>query len=156
MGTCTVTTYSGYGNGPASVLNGLRTCALPASNASGSANRFFYEPTFGVIQTFWRNPAYGDLKLITQAFLLPREPWVNTAPASGSILPSAHTSMVYIDLRRICRSAGRKNNCKGRCRETGAAFVGQAYSLSVFVKSFDDGYGLKSDRLCLSYSASGS
>ena len=101
-GTCTVTNYYGYGNPPGSaVLNAgaAGTCAQPASNASGNANRFLYEPTIGVIQTLWRNPAYGDLKLITQYSYVSREPWFTTAPASASILPSAHMSMVYVDLR---------------------------------------------------------
>ena len=103
-GTCTVTTYYGYGNpaGHAALNPGATgTCAAPANNASGSANRMFYEPTFGIIQTFWRNPSYGDLKLITQYSYVSREPWYTFAPtvANPSILPSAHTSMVYIDLR---------------------------------------------------------
>jgi len=101
-GTCTVTTFYGYGQGPGNaVLNtgASGTCAQPASNASSSANRMMYEPTIGLVQTLWRNPAYGDLKLITQYSYVSREPWVTTAPASASILPSAHNSMVYIDLR---------------------------------------------------------
>jgi hypothetical protein len=100
-GTCAVTTYYGYGQGPGSAVltSGGGTCAQPASNASGSANRFLYEPTVGIIQTFWRNPSYGDLKLITQYSYVSRAPWFTTAPASASILPTAHNSMVYIDLR---------------------------------------------------------
>jgi hypothetical protein len=101
-GTCSVTTFYGYGQGPGSaVLNtgASGTCAQPASNASSSANRFFYEPTLGVIETLWRNPSYGDLKLITQYSYVSRAPWFNTAPASASILPTAHNSMIYIDLR---------------------------------------------------------
>jgi hypothetical protein len=78
-GTPPVTTFSGYGQ--------------PGS--ANSANRFLYEPTFGVVQTMWRNPAYGDLKLITQYSYVSRTPWV---VASGQ--PSvAHFSMVYVDLR---------------------------------------------------------
>jgi hypothetical protein len=43
----------------------------------------------------WRNPSYGDLKLITQYSYVSRAPWF---VASGQ--PStAHTSMVYINLR---------------------------------------------------------
>jgi hypothetical protein len=58
-----------------------------------------YEPSIGVVQTFWRNPSYGDLKLITQYSYVSRAPWYTSAPASASILPTAHNSMVYIDLR---------------------------------------------------------
>jgi hypothetical protein len=78
-GTPPATTFSGYGQ--------------PGS--ASSANRFLYEPTFGVIQTFWRNPNYGDLKVITQYSYVSRTPWVQ---ASGQPY-TAHTSMVYIDLR---------------------------------------------------------
>jgi hypothetical protein len=101
-GTCAVTTFYGYGQGPGSaVLNtgASGTCAQPASNATGNANRFLYEPTLGVIETLWRNPSYGDLKLITQYSYVSRAPWFTTSPATASILPTAHNSMIYIDLR---------------------------------------------------------
>jgi hypothetical protein len=78
-GTPAVTTFSGYGQ--------------PGS--ANSANRFLYEPTIGVVQTMWRNPAYGDLKIITQYSYVSRTPWV---VATGQPM-TAHTSMVYIDLR---------------------------------------------------------
>jgi hypothetical protein len=78
-GTPPATTLSGYGQ--------------PGS--ANSANRFLYEPTFGVIQTFWRNPNYGDLKVITQYSYVARTPWVQAAGQPYV----AHTSMVYIDLR---------------------------------------------------------
>jgi hypothetical protein len=101
-GTCAVTTFYGYGQGPGNaVLNtgATGTCAQPASNATGSANRFLYEPTLGVIETLWRNPSYGDLKLITQYSYVSRAPWFTNSPAASSILPTAHNSMIYIDLR---------------------------------------------------------
>lgn len=100
-GTCTVINFVGYGNGPGSAtLDPGSTGTCPAATgASSSANRFMYEPTIGVIETLWRNPSYGDLKLITQYSYVSRAPWFNTAPASASILPTAHNSMVYIDLR---------------------------------------------------------
>ena len=63
--------------------------------ASSSANRFIYEPTFGIHYMMWRNPNYGDLRLMTQYSYVSRTPWV---VATGT--PStAHLSMVYIDLR---------------------------------------------------------
>ena len=95
-GTCTVTTNSGYGFGPGtSVLaTGGGTCAAPGGS-NNSSDRYLYEPTFGFVHTFWRNPNYGDLKVITQYSYVSRTPWVI---ASGQ--PStAHTSMVYVDLR---------------------------------------------------------
>ena len=63
--------------------------------SSSSDNRYLYEPTVGVIQTMWRNPSYGDLKLITQYSYVSRTPWsVTTGQPSV-----AHNSMIYIDLR---------------------------------------------------------
>jgi hypothetical protein len=97
-GTCAVTTNFGYGFGSgSSVLNtgASGTCPAAPGGSANSADRALYEPTFGIIQTMWRNPSYGDLKLITQYSYVSRAPWF---VASGQ--PStAHTSMVYIDLR---------------------------------------------------------
>jgi len=73
------TTFSGYG--------------FPGS--ANTADRYLYEPTFGIIHTAWRNPNYGDLKVITQYSYVSRTPW---AVAAGTPA-TAHTSMVYIDLR---------------------------------------------------------
>ncbi len=70
--------YEGYG--------------FPGSGAG--ANRAIQEATFGVIQTFWKSPAFGDLKLITQYSYLTRNPW---APVTGVSAPSSH--MVWVDLR---------------------------------------------------------
>ncbi|HEV2522794.1 MAG TPA: hypothetical protein VGT24_10480 [Candidatus Acidoferrales bacterium] len=94
-GTCTVTTNYGYGFGPGTAVlaTGTGTCSAPAASKN-SNNRFLYEPTAGIIQTLWRNPSYGDLKIITQYSIVNRAPWfVGTNPSS------AHNNMVYIDLR---------------------------------------------------------
>jgi hypothetical protein len=58
-------------------------------------NRTISEMTFGYIQTFWKHPTYGDLKLITQYSYLWRDPWA--IPASGPT--SAHANLVYMDIR---------------------------------------------------------
>lgn len=80
-GTGGTITYTGYG--------------FPAS---GSAqNRTIEEPTIGVIQTFWKNRNYGDLKLITQVSYLSRNPWSNTATPGNA--NSAHLGMAFVDLR---------------------------------------------------------
>ena len=63
--------------------------------ANSGANRFIYEPTFGVHYTMWRNPNYGDLRLMTQYSYVSRTPWVVAVGAPQT----AHMSMVYIDLR---------------------------------------------------------
>ena len=58
-------------------------------------DRYLWEGTGGFIETLWRNPSYGDLKAITQFSYLSRTPW---AIAAGNPA-TAHTGMVYIDLR---------------------------------------------------------
>ncbi len=74
-------TYLGYG--------------FPGSPAS--ANKSIQEPTFGVIRTFWKNPKYGALQMITQYSYLSRAPWY-VAPATPK---NAHLSMAYLDIRYI-------------------------------------------------------
>ena len=63
--------------------------------SSNSQNRNIQEPTFGVIQTFWKNPHYGALSLITQYSYLTRNPWFLKTGAPKN----AHLSMGYVDLR---------------------------------------------------------
>jgi hypothetical protein len=72
---------------------GFAGYGFPGSN--NSSDRYLYEPQIGFIQTMWRNPSYGDLKLITQYAYVSRTPWV----VAGGQPATAHTSMVYIDLR---------------------------------------------------------
>jgi hypothetical protein len=60
-----------------------------------SQNRSIQEPTFGVIQTFWKHPNYGALSLITQYSYLTRDPWY---VAIGSP-KNARTNMYWVDLR---------------------------------------------------------
>jgi hypothetical protein len=80
-GTGGTTTYTGYG--------------YPAS--ASNQNRTIQEPTIGLIQTFWKNPNYGDLKLITQISYLSRNPWSVTGTPGNAA--SAHLGMAYVDLR---------------------------------------------------------
>lgn len=79
--TSTGTTYTGYG--------------YPGSGSS--QNRTIQEPTIGLIQTFWKNPNYGDLKLITQVSYLSRNPWSVTGTPGNAA--SAHLGMAYVDVR---------------------------------------------------------
>ena len=70
----------------------------PIGAAAGSANsnnRSFYEPTIGFVPTFWRNPNYGALSLITQFSYLSRSPWYVAAGTPRN----AHAAMAWIDLR---------------------------------------------------------
>jgi hypothetical protein len=77
------------------------TAAKPAyvgygyPGSSSGQNKSIQEGTFGVIQTFWKNPKYGALSLITQYSYLDRNPWY---VASGSP-KDAHLSMAFLDLR---------------------------------------------------------
>ena len=77
-------TYTGYG--------------YPGSQSGD--NRTIQEPTIGLIQTFWKNRNYGDLKLITQVSYLSRNPWSNDVTGSNPAgASSAHLGMAYVDLR---------------------------------------------------------
>jgi hypothetical protein len=58
--------------------------------------RYGQEITGGLIQTFWKNPNYGALSLITQYSYLFKEPWA-IAAAGGP--KQAHSNLIYIDLR---------------------------------------------------------
>lgn len=77
----TTTTFTGYG--------------FPGSGSG--QNRTIQEPTIGLVQTFWKNPNYGDLKLITQISYLSRNPWSVTATPGNAA--SAHLGMAFVDLR---------------------------------------------------------
>jgi hypothetical protein len=74
---------------PALIFTGY---GFPGS--SNSANRYIYEPTFGLHYMMWRNPNYGDIRIMTQFSYVSRTPWnIGTGPAT------AHMGMAYIDLR---------------------------------------------------------
>jgi hypothetical protein len=99
-GTCTVTGNYGYGDfgkGSSVVATpGTGSCASLAPGASpNSANRYIYEPTFGIHYYMWRNPNYGDIRLMTQYSYVSRTPWLVAAGAPST----AHLSMIYVNLR---------------------------------------------------------
>jgi hypothetical protein len=79
VGLIGTSSYSGYG--------------YPGSN--NSSDRYLFEPTAGFVETLWRNANYGDMKIITQYSYVSRTPWYVAAGQPAT----AHTSMVYIDLR---------------------------------------------------------
>jgi hypothetical protein len=62
---------------------------------SSSANRQFQEPSFGYYYTFWKNPRYGALQIITEYAYLTRAPWY-VAPGTPS---TAHAHMMFGSLR---------------------------------------------------------
>ena len=74
---------------------GTSPCGYGFSGSPNTNDRTVQEDTFGWIQTFWRNPNYGALSLITQASYLTRTPWFVAAGAPRT----AHAGMAYVDLR---------------------------------------------------------
>jgi len=70
-------------------------CGYGFSASSNTNDRNVQEPTIGFIPTFWRNPNYGALSLITQFSYLSRAPWIVAKGAPKN----AHLGMAYIDLR---------------------------------------------------------
>lgn len=66
-------------------------------NSSNSANRAIQEPSLGWIQTFWKNPQFGALQLITQGGYITRAPWFVAAGAPKN----AHLTQVWVDLRYV-------------------------------------------------------
>jgi hypothetical protein len=65
------------------------------SGSAGSNNRSIQEATIGLTQTLWKNPTYGDLKLMTQYSYLTRNPWYVATGAPGH----ADLHMVFVNLR---------------------------------------------------------
>ena len=63
--------------------------------SANSQNHHIWEGTFGLAQTFWKNPSYGALSMITQFSYVNRNPWYVATGAPSN----AHLGMVYVDLR---------------------------------------------------------
>jgi uncharacterized coiled-coil protein SlyX len=80
-GTCAGKPFTGFG-GP---------------NSSNAANRSVQQGTFDWTQTFWRNPQYGAVLLVTQYSYVTRSPWFVPAGAPKN----AHLSMAYVSLRYV-------------------------------------------------------
>jgi hypothetical protein len=90
-------TYIGrnYGLTPPSTYVGY---GYPASSSeTSSQNKTIQEGTFGIIQTFWKNPRFGALQLITQYSYLTRAPWF--VPTGSP--KNAHLSEAYADIRYV-------------------------------------------------------
>jgi hypothetical protein len=66
-------------------------------NSASNNNRAIQEGTLGWIQTFWRNPQYGALQLITQASYVTRAPWFVALGAPKN----AHLAMGWVDVRYV-------------------------------------------------------
>lgn len=65
--------------------------------SANTNNRAIQQPTFDWTQTFWRNPQYGAIQLITQTSYLTRSPWF-VAPGAPK---NAHLVMVYTTMRYV-------------------------------------------------------
>ena len=66
-------------------------------NSPNSANRAIQEGSFEWTQTFWKNPQYGAVLLVTQTSYLTRAPWFVAAGAPKN----AHLMMGYVSLRYV-------------------------------------------------------
>lgn len=65
---------------------------------AGIMNRAIQEGTIDWTQTFWRNPQYGAVLLVTQASYVTRSPWSNGIGATPNP-KNAHLTMGYVSLR---------------------------------------------------------
>ena len=95
---CTVTGNYGYGDfgsGTSVITSGSGTCPTAPVASPGTANRYIYEPTFGIHYYMWRNPNYGDIRLMSQYSYVSRAPWYVAAGSPAT----AHLSMIYVNLR---------------------------------------------------------
>jgi hypothetical protein len=66
-------------------------------NSANNNNRSVQEATIDWTQTFWKNPQYGAVLLVTQASYVTRSPWFVAAGAPKN----AHLTMGYVSLRYV-------------------------------------------------------
>ena len=74
-----------------------RFAGFGAINSTNFANRAVQQGTIAWTQTFWRNPQYGALLLVTQASYLTRAPWF----VAGGAPKNAHLGMGYLSIRYV-------------------------------------------------------
>jgi len=84
--------YIGFG-WPDQVVGGITV----RGGSPNNNNRAIQEGTLDWTQTFWKNPQYGALQMITQASYVTRAPWFVAAGAPKN----AHLFMAYVDIRYI-------------------------------------------------------
>ena len=73
------------------------TIGFGGINSPNSANRALQEGSIEWTQTFWKNPQYGAVLLVTQASYLTRAPWFVAAGAPKN----AHLGMGYMSIRYV-------------------------------------------------------
>ena len=81
----------------AGTCNGKPFIGFGGPNSPNAANRTVQEATIDWTQTFWRNPQYGAVLLVTQASYVSRAPWFVPAGAPKN----AHLGMGYLSLRYV-------------------------------------------------------
>ena len=74
------------------------------SGSPNSQNRAIHEPTFGITQTFWKDPKYGALQLMLQYSYVLRYPWFQAVGTPKD----AHTNMVFVNLRYLLPGSAPK------------------------------------------------
>jgi uncharacterized coiled-coil protein SlyX len=74
-----------------------RFAGFGAPNSPNTANRAIQQGTIDWTQTFWKNPQYGAVLLVTQASYLTRSPWFVAAGAPKN----AHLGMGYLSIRYV-------------------------------------------------------
>jgi type II secretory pathway pseudopilin PulG len=67
------------------------------ANSGATNNRAIQEATLDWTQTFWKNPQYGAVLLVTQTSYVTRAPWVVPAGAPKN----AHLMMGYVSLKYV-------------------------------------------------------
>jgi hypothetical protein len=65
--------------------------------SAAGQNRTIQEPSFGLTQTFWKDPKFGALQTILQYSYVSRDPWSVATGQPGN----AHAHMIYADLRYV-------------------------------------------------------
>ncbi|HKR97386.1 MAG TPA: hypothetical protein VJW55_18570, partial [Candidatus Angelobacter sp.] len=66
-------------------------------NSANTNNRAIQEASFDWTQTFWKNPQYGAVQLVTQTSYVTRAPWFVAAGAPKN----AHLMMGYVSLKYV-------------------------------------------------------
>ena len=65
--------------------------------SANGQNRIIQEPSFGLTQTFWKDPKFGALQTILQYSYVSRDPWFVATGQPGN----AHANMIFADLRYV-------------------------------------------------------
>ena len=74
-----------------------RTAGFGGPNSPNNANRSIQQGTIDWTQTFWKNPQYGAVLLVTQASYVTRSPWFVALGAPKN----AHLGMGYLSIRYV-------------------------------------------------------